>query len=234
MSSTNAGVPLYPNWVVRNKTKSTGSDVPRRYRAPKEDADRNLTLDVELDAASVFDPLQLASQSSQLDTQHCSTPSSTLGAEGPRTPPHYSDIQAVVPPFDLAQVGILPKMSPMTEQENELLNLVLGSPVMHTAPPGLTQARSRSECSSYSGSPRSLGSPAGTTRLALALRVRTRPAMPAIFSSRRWTPTDDSKEEMDATEDDPEEDWRPRNDSYMSTWPACLAWHTAALDLKNL
>ena len=102
MSSTNAGVPLYPNWVVRNKTKPTGSDAPRHYQAPKEDADRNLTLDVELDAASIFDPLQLASQSSQPDTQHCSTPSSPLGAEGPRTPPHYSDTPAVVPPFDLA------------------------------------------------------------------------------------------------------------------------------------
>ena len=39
VSSTNAGVPLYPNWVVRSKTKPTGSDVPKRYRAPKEDAD---------------------------------------------------------------------------------------------------------------------------------------------------------------------------------------------------
>ena len=39
VSSTNAGVPLYPNWVVRSKTKPTGSDAPKRYRAPKEDAD---------------------------------------------------------------------------------------------------------------------------------------------------------------------------------------------------
>ena len=206
VSSTNAGVPLYPNWVMRNKTKPTGSDTPRRYQVPKEDADRDLTLDVELDAASVFDPLQPASQSSQPDAQHCSTPNSPLGAEGPRTPPHYSDTPAIVPPFDLAQVGILPKMSPVTDQENELLNLAPGSPVTCTAPPGLTQAHSRLEHSSYSRSPMSLGSPAGTASLALALRVRTRPAMPAIFSNRRRPPTDDGEEEMDTAEDDPEED----------------------------
>ena len=153
MSSTNAGVPLYPNWVVRNKTKPTGRDMPRHYRVPKEDADRGLTLDEELDTVSMFDPLQLASQSSQPDSEHCSIPNSPLGAEGPRTPPHYSDTPAIVPPFDLAQVGILPKMSPMTDQENELLNLAPGSPVTHTAPPGLTQACSRSEHSLYSGGP---------------------------------------------------------------------------------
>ena len=116
-------------------------------------------------------------------------------------PPHYSDTPAVVPPFDLAQVGILPKMSPVTEQENKLLNLAPGSPVTCTTLPGLTQACSRSEHSSYSGSPMLLGSPTGTTSLGLALRVHTRPATSAIFSSRRQTPTDDGEEEMDAAED---------------------------------
>ena len=32
VSSTNAGVPLYPNRVVRNKTKPAGRDAPRPYR----------------------------------------------------------------------------------------------------------------------------------------------------------------------------------------------------------
>ena len=45
VSSTNAGVPLYPNWVVRNKTKPAGCDAPRPYRAPKEDAGNGLTLE---------------------------------------------------------------------------------------------------------------------------------------------------------------------------------------------
>ena len=115
VSSTNAGVPLYPNWIVRNKTKFAGRDAPRLYRAPKEDAGDGLTLEEELDAASVFDPLKPDSQSSQPDTQGCSASDSTLGAEGLRTPPHYSEAPAVIPPFDLAQVGILPKMSPVTD-----------------------------------------------------------------------------------------------------------------------
>ena len=29
MSSTNTGVPLYPNWIVRNKTKPAGHDAPK-------------------------------------------------------------------------------------------------------------------------------------------------------------------------------------------------------------
>ena len=90
-------------------------------------------LEEELDAASIFDPLKPDSQSSQLDTQGCSASDSTLGAEGLRTPPHYSEAPAVIPPFDLAQLGILPKMSPITDQENELLNLVPGSPITRTA-----------------------------------------------------------------------------------------------------
>ena len=171
VSSTNAGVPLYPNWILRDKTKPAGRDAPRPYRAPKEDTGDRLTLEEELDAASIFDPLKPDSQSSQPDTQGCSASDSTLGAEGPRTPPHYSEAPAMIPPFDLTQVGILPKMSPVMDQENELLNLALGSPITCTAPSGLNQGRSRSERSSYSGSPMSLASPAGTASLALALKV---------------------------------------------------------------
>ena len=58
VSSTNAGVPLYPNWIMRNKTKPAGCDAPRPYRVPKEDASDGLTLEEELDAASVFNPLK--------------------------------------------------------------------------------------------------------------------------------------------------------------------------------
>ena len=201
VSSTNAGVTLYPNWIVRNKTKPTGRDAPRCYWAPKEDASEDLTLEEELDTASMVSPLRLH----QPDSQHCPTPNSTLGAEGLRTPPHYSEMPAIIPPFDLAQVGILPKMLPLMDRENELLNLVPGSPITCTTPPGLSQGRSRSERSSYSESPMSLGSNAGMASLALALRVRTHPAMPVIFSSRRQPPADDDKEEMDAAGDDAED-----------------------------
>ena len=121
-------------------------------------------------------------------------------------PPHYSEAPAVIPPFDLAWVGILPTMSPITDQENELLNLAPGSPITRTTPPGLNQGRSRSERSSFSGSPMSLGSPAGTASLALALKVHTRPVTPVIFSSRREPPAHDVEEEMDTAEDDAEEE----------------------------
>ena len=84
--------------------------------------------------ASIFNPLKPDSQSSQPDTQGCSASDSTLGAEGPRMPLHYSKAPAMIPPFDLAWVGILPKMSPITDQENELLNFTLGSPITHTTP----------------------------------------------------------------------------------------------------
>ena len=109
----------------------------------------------------------------------------------------------MIPPFDLAQVGILPKMSSVMDRENELLNL---APITRTTPPGLNQGCSRSKSSLYSRSPMSLGSPAGTVSLTLALRVRTRPVMPVIFSSRREPPAQDVEEEMDATEDDAEEE----------------------------
>ena len=112
VSSTNAGAPLYPNWVVRDKTKPAGHDRPRPYRVPKEDAGDGLMLEEELDPASIFDPLRPDSQSSQPDTQDCSASDSTLGAEGPRMPPHYSEAPAVIPPFDLAQVGIPPRCHP--------------------------------------------------------------------------------------------------------------------------
>ena len=163
-------------------------------------------LEEELDAASVFDPLKPDSQSSQPDTQGCSASDSILGAEGPRTLPHYSKVPAMIPPFDMDWVGVLPKMSPITDRENELLNLAPGSPITCTAPPGLNQGHSRSERSSYSRSPMSLGSPAGTVSLALALKVHTHPVMPTIFSSRREPPAHDIEEEMDTVEDDAEEE----------------------------
>ena len=76
---------------------------------PKEDAGNGLTLEEELDAASVFDPLKPDSQSSQPDTQGCSASDSTLGAEGLRTLPHYSEAPAMIPPFDLAWGGHSPQ-----------------------------------------------------------------------------------------------------------------------------
>ena len=193
VSSMSTGAALYPNWFVKRETKPIGPAVPRPYRTPREGADGGLMLEQELGADSVFNPLHPASQSS-------------LGAAGPRMPPHYSETPAYIPPLDLARVGILPKMSPITDQENALLNLTLGSPVTHTTPPGLGQGQGRSERSSCSGSPMSLGSLALTSSLTLTLKVRTHLATPLMFSGREEPSrnSDEEEEEMDVTEDDAE------------------------------
>ena len=111
---------LYPNWVLSRAGKRTSPDMPQLYQTPREGAGRRLTLEEELDASSVFYPLQ-----------------PSQGAEGPRTLPHYSETLTTIPQFDIAKVGVLPRMSPITDQENALLNVAPGSPVRRTAPPGL-------------------------------------------------------------------------------------------------
>ena len=154
---------------------------------PRQDAGGCLTLEEELDASSVFDPLQLSQ-----------------GAEGPQTPPHYSETPTYIPQFDIAKVGVLPKMSPITDQENALLNLAPGSPVMCTAPPGLGRGKGGSGRSSCSGSPMSLGSPAVGSSLALAIKARTHPGTPLTFGRREGSPRGavEEEEEMDAAEND--------------------------------
>ena len=106
VSSTSMSATLYPNWVLSRAGKRVSPDAPQPYRTPREGAGRCLTLEEELDASSVFDPLQ-----------------SSQGAEGPWTPPHYSETPTYIPLFDIARVGVLPKMSPITDQDNALLNL---------------------------------------------------------------------------------------------------------------
>ena len=120
VSSTSMSATLYPDWVLSQAGKHSSPDTPQPYRTPREGAGGCLSLEEKLDASSVFDPLQLSQ-----------------GAEGPRTPPHYSETLSTILPFDIAKVGMLPRMSPITDQENALLNVTPGSPVRHTAPPGL-------------------------------------------------------------------------------------------------
>ena len=158
------------------------------YRTPREDADGRLTLEEELDASSVFDPLQLSQ-----------------GAEGPQTSPHYSETPTHIPQFDIAKVGMLPKMSPIMDQENALLNLAPGSPVMRATPPGLGQGKGGSRRSSCSGSPMSLGSLAVGSSLALAIKVHTHPGTPSTFGRWEELPRgaiEEEEEEMDAAEND--------------------------------
>ena len=120
VSSTSMSATLYPDWVLSRAGKHTSPDMPQLYRTHREGAGGRLTLEEELDASSVFDPLQ-----------------SSQGAEGPQTPPHYSDTPTTIPQFDIAKVGMLPRMLPITDQENALLNITPGSPVRRAAPPGL-------------------------------------------------------------------------------------------------
>ena len=120
VSSTSMSATLYPDWVLSWAGRRTSPDIPQPYRMPREDASRHLTLEEELDASSMFDPLQLSQ-----------------GAEGPWMPPHYSETPTHIPQFDIAKVGVLPKMSPITDQENAHLNLAPGSPVTCATPPGL-------------------------------------------------------------------------------------------------
>ena len=188
VSSTSMSATLYPNWVLSQAGRRMSPDTPQPYQMPREDAGGRLTLEEELDASSVFDPLQ-----------------SSQGAEGPQTPPHYSETATYIPQVDIAKVGMLPKMSPITDQENALLNLAPGSPVTHAAPPGLGRGKDGSGRSSCSGSPMSLGSPAVGSSLALAIKVCTCPGTPSTFGRWEELPTgviEEEEEEMDATEND--------------------------------
>ena len=179
---------LYPDWVLSQAGKRTSPDMPQPYRTPREGASGRLTLEEELDASSVFDPLQ-----------------SSQGAEGPQMLPHYSETPTPIPQFDLAKVGMFPRMSPITDQENALLNVAPGSPVRCAAPPGLDRGQGGSGRSSCSDSPMSLGSPALGSSLALALKVRTRPVTPSTIGGWEELPrsaVEREDEEMDAAESD--------------------------------
>ena len=187
VSSTSMSATLYPDWVLSRAGKCTSPDMPQPYQMPREDASGHITLEEELDASSVFDPLQ-----------------SSQGAEGPQTPPHYSETPICIPQFDLAKMGVLPKMSPVTDQENALLNLAPRSPVTRATPPGLGRGKGGSGRSSCSGSPMSLGSPAVGSSLALAIKARTCPGTPSTFSGQEELPRGaiEEEEEMDAGEND--------------------------------
>ena len=162
----------------------------------------------ELDAKSMFDPLLgLGSQSSQLlDSQPSTSLDTTMGAAGPKTLSHFSETSPTIPPFDVALLGLPAPMLPMMVGENALLNLAPGSPVKTLAPPGIGRGVRVSGWSSCSDSPMSLGSPAITSSLALALKVRARALMPALLDARTDSSEDSSNEEdVDTANNSPRE-----------------------------
>ena len=152
---------LYPNWAWKQDTRPKGSDLPRPYKTPKEDNRKVLTLEEELDAKSMFDPLVPGSQSSQPpNSQSSMAPDTTTEVAGPKTPPHFCKAPVYILPFDLALIGMPAVMSPITEGENTLLNLAPGSPVNNLAAAGIGHGTRGSGQSSCSNCPMSLGSPA--------------------------------------------------------------------------
>ena len=149
----------------------------------------------------MFDPLLgLGSQSSQpLGSQSSASPDTTTGAAGPKTLPHFSDTSPTIPPFDLAVLGLPAPMSPVMAGENALLSLAPGSPVKSSVPPGIGRGVRLLGRSSCSDSPMSLGSPAITSSLALALKVRAHALMPALLDD---TKTDSSSEDSSSSNEE--------------------------------
>ena len=121
----------------------------------RQEVDQNFALEEELDAKSVFGPLLgLGSQSSQpLDSQSSTSPDTTTGPAGPKTPPHFSETLPTIPPFDVALLGLPAPMLPVMVGENALLNLAPGSPVKSLAPPGIGHGTRVSGWISCSDSP---------------------------------------------------------------------------------
>ena len=213
VASSSSQADLYPNWVWAPVTKPQGSDQPRPYRMPRQEADQDCTLEEELDAKSVFDPLfGLGSQSSQpLGSQSSASPDTTMGVAGPKTLPHFSESLPTFPLFDLALLGLPAPMLPVTAGENALLGLAPGSPVKSLAPPGIGRGVRVLGWSSCSDSPMSLGSPAITSSLALALKVCARAPMPALLNDAKTdSSSEDSsssnEEDMDAADNSPREE----------------------------
>ena len=90
---------MYPNWLPRQNTKPSKTDKACPYKTPKNEKVEKLSLEEELDANSVFDPLVASSQSS-------TTPSSQQELAGPKTLLHFSEGPVSILPFDLSLLNI--------------------------------------------------------------------------------------------------------------------------------
>ena len=58
VSSTSMSATLYPDWVLSRAGRRMSPDMPQPYWMPREDASGRLILEEELDASSMFNPLQ--------------------------------------------------------------------------------------------------------------------------------------------------------------------------------
>ena len=170
---------LYPNWQWMQHTKPKGADKASTYKMPKDEAMKEkITLEEELNAKSIFNPLVPSSQSSE------ASPGSNVA--GPKTPPHFSETPISIPPFDVSILDIPNKsaaLSPVMDHENALLNLAPGLPVKGMGPSRIGRVSRGSGHSSGTSSPMSIGLPADTS-LGVALRIRARAPTPTQFEDR--------------------------------------------------
>ena len=111
-------------------TKPKGADKASPYKMPKDEAMKEkISLEEELNAKSVFDPLATSSQLSE------ASPGSNVA--GPKTLPHFSETPISIPPFDVSILDIPNKsaaLSLVMDHENTLLNLAPGLPVKGMGP----------------------------------------------------------------------------------------------------
>ena len=149
----------------------------------------------------MFDPLLgLGSQSNQLmGSQSSASPDTTTGAAGSKTLPHFSNTLPTIPPFDMALLGLPALMSPVTVRENVLLGLAPRLPIKSSVLPGIGHGARLLGRSSCSDSPMSLGSPAVTSSLALALKVRAHALTPALLDNAK---TDSSSEDTSSSDEE--------------------------------
>ena len=192
---------LYPNWKHKQDTKPKGIDKLKPYKMPKEEAKGKLTLEEKLDTKSVFNPLVPSSQSSEVpNSQLHDKLSPGSDAAGPKTPPHFCEGPISIPPFEVSVPGIPNKSAallPITDHENALLSLAPGLPVKGVGLSGIGCGIGReSGLSSGTGSPMSIGSPAGTS-LGVTLKIRARVPTPAQLEDKQSS--SEEEEDMDAT-----------------------------------
>ena len=244
---------LYPNWTWKQDTRPKGSDLPRPYKTPKEGNREELTLEEELDTKSMFDPLASGSQSSQpLNSQSSTAPDTTTEVARPKTLPHFCEAPISVPPFDLALIGMLAEMSPWLKEKKSSWTWCLGSPFSNMAAAGAGRGTRGSGWSSYSDSPMSLGSPAISSSIGIALRIHAWPVMPAQFDCKGSSEEeeDDREEEMDSAIGSArvEEDWMLGTDhhsQHLKLWcshsqhalfgaPPCYSAHFLLIDSQYI
>ena len=194
---------LYPNWQRMQDTKPKGAGKGSPYKMPKDEAMKEkISLEEELDAKSVFDPLAPSSELSEAPgSQPRDEASPGSDVAGPKTPPYFSETPISILPFDVSILDIPNKsaaLSPVMDCENALLNLLPGLPVKGVEPSRIGCVSRGSGHSSGTGSVMSIRSPAGTS-LGVTLRIRARASMPTLFKDRQSSPL---HQECPARQDD--------------------------------